>query len=243
MQDKYVRVGSLVAAFMMVLCAWSVTSAEEALRYYKNIPFKASTPDSVRHTLFEMVDEISMDDNGNYTLDDYGYELTVKFYFKGDKADINKIVLKPTGELYGVDEAFRQLVIRDVERFVDLETKLIEQYGEPEFRFFYTDGGKYGKPNLTRFMFADPKWNEESLLAVFDEDAYLVAHSVWGNLMLRLWANGINERTRGYLTKVDIIFDATDPWKTVPEMQLYPRWEQKPNFVSRIPKRLKTKET
>lgn len=108
-----------------------------------------------------------------------------------------------------------------MDQFMDMENQLIQRYGAPDFRFFYT---REANTNIwTRFMFPDAFWNAERLMDVFDSNQYLIAYSVWNNVTLRVWANGLDKRSRGYLSKLNLQFHFQSEWKETPAITEYKR--------------------
>ena len=100
-----------------------------------------------------------------------------------------------------------------------MEKKLIQLYGEPDYRYFYTStAGKW-----TRWMFSDEQWDLNRLRMVFDRERYIRATSIWGNVTLEVWANGVDQRTRGYLTKLKLEYNHQTVWQqSTPQVALYP---------------------
>lgn len=79
----------------------------------------------------------------------------------------------------------------------------------------------------TRFMFADSDWNAKRLMEVYESHKYLVAYSVWNNVTLRVWPNGLDKRARGYLSKLSLQFTDKSEWKETPVITEYKReWHQ-----------------
>lgn len=212
-----------------VLCLWLVlamgwispaAAKAEAPYCYRNIPFEATSASEIEPILAKEFGQITKNEYGTYLIEDFGYTLHLDIAFRGRKG-VERVNLYRSVSGYRQTEAFRALVQQDMDQFMDMENQLIQRYGAPDFRFFYT---REANTNIwTRFMFPDAFWNAERLMDVFDSNQYLMAYSVWNNVTLRVWANGLDKRSRGYLSKLDLQFHYQSEWKETPAITEYKR--------------------
>ena len=171
-----------------------------------------------KKTLIEAFGQVTKDDHGMYLIEDFGYGFNMQVDFRG-QSGVERLVLHRAGNGYGEGDAFRQLVQQDMDQFMDMENQLIQQYGEPDFRFFYT---REENANMwTRFMFSDSVWNRKRLMEVYESNQYVIAHSIWNNVTLRVWSNGLDKRNRGYLSKLDVQFAFQSEWTETPTITEY----------------------
>lgn len=185
---------------------------------YRDISFDVTTADEIEKPLIEAFGQVTKDDHGMYLIEDFGYNFNMQVDFRG-QSGVERLVLHRAGNGYGEGDAFRQLVQQDMDQFMDMENQLIHQYGEPDFRFFYT---REENANMwTRFMFSDSVWNRERLMEVYESNQYVVAHSIWNNVTLRVWSNGLDKRNRGYLSKLDVQFAFQSEWTQTPAITEY----------------------
>ena len=196
---------------------------ENRIHLYGGISFDSTTAEEVENALQKTVGIISIDDElSMYRISDFGYNFDVHVDFLEKGAGIDRIALYKVGNYWGRDDQFRVLAEQDILQFLDMETQMIQRYGEPDFRFFYTDEEKYKQKIFSRFMFPTDTWDAVRMMEVCDNDKYLVAHTIWGNITLRVWVNWIDERTQGYLTKLDLSFKESNPWQSIPDIVMYP---------------------
>lgn len=213
------RVSFIVAFALLAICLIAPAAVEAEAPYrYHNIPFDATTADEVEQILVEEFGRATKNDYGMYLIEDYGYNFDMDVDFRGRKG-VERFVLHRSGNGYAEGDAFRLLVQQDIEQFMDMENQLIQQYGQPDFRFFYTR--KENTNIWTRFMFPDSDWNEKRLMEVYKSNQYIDAHSVWNNVTLEVWSNGLDKRNRGYLSKLSLQFTDQSEWKETPVMTEY----------------------
>lgn len=185
---------------------------------YRNIPFDLTTTDELEKTLVEEFGRVTKDDYGMYFIEDYGYSFNMQADFRG-RNGVDRLILHRSGNGYGEGDSFRLLVQHDIDQFIDMENQLIQYYGQPDFRFFYT---REENTNIwTRFMFSDSAWDEKRLMEVYESNQYIIAHSVWNNVTLKVWSNGLDKRNRGYLSKLNLQFRFQSEWKETPVITEY----------------------
>jgi len=198
----------LLCLFLLFPC--SISHATEREPYlYLDIPFAELSFEELADLLLTKKQVIleqpysTADASG---LADFGHTFQFSAFY--DSAGvIERIVLTPEGEAFAAGEAFSQLVNQQILQFVDLDQQLTDLYGEPDIRFFWAGEGKYQMTLHEAFMPANNEWSAEQLMKVFDNDRILRARSVWNNVILEFWPNGIKETPRGYLTKLTFTYE------------------------------------
>jgi hypothetical protein len=191
--------------------AYAQTESRGAIHRYLDIPFDNITTDEMLRVVMDDKG-VSMDVQNNQLsfrasgIEDYGYKWNMYVDFNEDLTSINRISLSNAENGWGKDDEFRTLIERDILQFINVETQLIEKYGEPDVRFFYTDPSRYNLDGSTKFMFSSDQWSIEEMLDVCEDDKYLVAFSTWGNTKLCVWVDWMNEYTQGYLTRINLYF-------------------------------------
>ena len=205
--------------FALAICVLFPAAVKAESPYlYRHISFDVTTADEIEKKIIEVFGQVTKDDHGMYLIEDFGYDFNMQVDFRG-QSGVERLVLHRGGNGYGEGDAFRQLVQQDMDQFMDMENQLIQQYGEPDFRFFYT---REKNANMwTRFMFSDSVWNRERLMEVYESNQYIVAHSIWNNVTLRVWSNGLDKRNRGYLSKLDVQFAFQSEWTQTPAITEY----------------------
>lgn len=207
----------LVLAICLIAPA---TVKAEASYLYRNIPFDLTASDEVEQILVEEFGQVTKGEYGMYSVEDFGYSFDMQVDFRG-RNGVDRLVLHRSGNGYAEGDAFHLLVQQDIDQFIDMENQLIQHYGQPDFRFFYT---RMENTNIwTRFMFSDSDWNAKRLMEVYESHKYLVAYSVWNNVTLRVWPNGLDKRARGYLSKLSLQFTDKSEWKETPVITEYKR--------------------
>lgn len=212
-----------VLCLWLLLTLWWISPAAvkaEAPYCYRNIPFDATTANEIEPILAKEFGQVTKDEYGRYLIEDFGYTLHLDIDFRGRKG-VERVILSRSGIGYAEGGAFRLLVQQDIDQFLDMENQLIQHYGTPDFRFFYTR--EEGVNIWTRFMFPDAGWNQDRLMEVFDSNQYLIAYSVWNNVTLRVWANGLDKRASGFLSKLSLQFTDKSEWKKAPVITEYNR--------------------
>lgn len=200
-----------LVTILIVICSTCVVyvHAENGgvLYQYLDIPFDTATPELVDQIVLEKTGSLEKNEYGNYLISDFGYDFGMQVDFNEDYKSANRVFLGIIEDCWGRGDEFKALVERDIQEFIDIETQLIERYGEPDYQYFYTDGQVYDLPGLTKFMFTDGEWDTDQMMEICEKDKLLVAFSVWGNAELRLWVNWIRECKPGYLVKLDLYFE------------------------------------
>lgn len=180
---------------------------ESEIHHYLDISFETTTPDEIPKILQEKTGSILTDEYGMYKITDFGYEFDMQVDFNENDVGVNRITLHRAGSGWRTETEFGGLVEHDILQFIDMEAQITTQYGEPDYRFFYTDGAKYNQSGFSKFMFVDGKWNAAQMMKVCENDKYLVAYSTWGNAVLRVWVDWKNKGEYGYLSQLDLHFD------------------------------------
>lgn len=176
------------------------------LHQYLDISFDNATPDEISKILQQKTGESNPDESGSFQITDFGYSWDLHVDFNEDYRSANRIYLVRPGSGWGEGFEFEEKAQKDIAQFIDMEAQLTALYGEPDYRFFYTDVSKYNASYLTRFMFPSGTWDAAQMMEVCKGDKYLVASSIWGNVELRVWVDWINKKKFGYLTKLSMFF-------------------------------------
>lgn len=214
---KRIRTIGCICLLLIFLFTLATGNAE-TLHLYHGIPFETASQKDLELALRDITDASATDSHGMLRVNDFGYPFDLQVDFYGNGTGFDRMVLHRPGNGYGEGEAFRLLAEKDFQQFIDLEQQMIDLYGEPDHRFFYTStAGKW-----TRWMFSDGEWDVHRLRTVFDQEQYIRANSVWGNVTLEVWANGVERRSRGYLTKLKLQYASQPEWKSPPQVAFYP---------------------
>jgi hypothetical protein len=213
---------SLLIITCFSFSAYAQTENGGAIHQYLDIPFDNITTEGVDQIVLGKTGAIEKNEFGYYLISDYGYDFKMQVDFNEELFSINRIFLSTIENGWGKDDEFRTLIERDVLQFMDMETQLIGQYGEPDWRGFMTVAENYSLKGSTIFMFSDSTWNTDQMMQVCNKDKYFIAYSTWGNVTLRLWVNWLEEYKRGYLTKLDLYFLRNLPQVTFPSIVEYP---------------------
>ena len=196
------KVKSVLTLCLAALLLWgglpgnAQAQTAASLHLFYGIPLDTATPENATQTLKEQTGaELSAPkatDTQYYAenLPWLGktFGCMVEFYHK--KPGIMRIVLHPAGKTIWSDTAdeFTRMVTDDIQAYMELEQLLIEQYGEPDWRFFTTNAKNFGLKSKQRYMFADGQWNAEALADVVHTGKGIRAHTAWGNVVWELWA-------------------------------------------------------
>lgn len=176
-----------IIAVLLLFCMPAVCASAENLAapfLYCEIPFE-----NVAHS--------QIAENG-MMVDFHGYPMELLVDFVPNRNAISRILLSDSGEIFADEAGFRQMTFQDVEMFIDLDEKLSELYGEPDYRFFVC-GEKGRLQGNERFMFGDGQWSADGLMNVFDrEERTFRAWTIWNNVQLELWVRGFRRTESGF---------------------------------------------
>lgn len=196
-------------------CLGIAETAEPTVRYeYLGIPFDTVTPQQLEQILQEQFGEVVKDEHDNdYIVSDFGYDFYLDVDFNDNNIGAFRVTLMKTGKCYAPYDEFRDLFEKDILQFLDMEKQLSQRYGEPRWRYFTANNAKYLGHNVPmRMMFPSGQWSYEEMMSVLDNDSQtLIAYSRWENIRLEVWVDWKNEKTRGYLSKLNVFFES-DSW-------------------------------
>ncbi len=211
----------LIACLPIAGCA--ATQDEQGRCLYLDIPYNTITPDGTDQILLDTYGEIRYTEYGHYLIADFGYDFFFAVNYNESLVGAGRIILSKPDEERATGDAFITMYEKDVLQFVDMEAQLIERYGEPNFRFFFTRAGNYSMDGMTRFMFPSGVWNTVKMLDVLTKDEYLEAYSCWSNITLRLWINPRTDDPRGNYSRLTLAFyDKFYPKESPAEIIDYP---------------------
>ena len=195
---------------------------------YLDIPYDTITPEGVDQILLDTFGEVQYNEYGKYLITDFGYDFSFAVNFNENLIGAGRVILVRPGNEWATGDAFQELFTSDIMQFVDMESQLIERYGEPHLRFFFTNAKNYNMNGLTRFMFSSGVWDTAQMIGVCSKDKYLEAYSCWDNITLRLWINGYTEDIRGFYSRLYLAFyDELSPKDSFVTVIVYP-----PNSVN-----------
>lgn len=118
---------------------YAETQDEQGRYLYLDIPYDTITPEGVEQLLMKKYGEIQRNEyNDNYHITDFGYPFYFAVNFNENSVGANRILLGKEGDDWGTGDAFKALYEKDIMQFVDMEAQLVQRYGEPNFRFFFT---------------------------------------------------------------------------------------------------------
>ncbi len=200
------------------------TKDEQGRFLYLDIPYDTITPEGVEQILMEKFGKIQRNEtNGHFRITDFGYPFNFTVNIKPNAIGAGRIILGREGSDWATGDTFRAMFEKDILQFVDMEAQLYKRYGDPNFRFFFTNAGNYHMKGNTRFMFPGNVWDASQMTEVCDRDRYLESYSCWDNITLRLWINWYKEEKRGYSTRLTLeFFDELYPKESPAQIIDYP---------------------
>ncbi|MEG0995356.1 MAG: hypothetical protein RSH26_00180 [Clostridia bacterium] len=176
---------------------------------YCDIPFEEITPKEMQRIHQEKKTTECSDENGSDLISDFGYSWYLDVDYNEGNMGASRVNLIRAGNGYATGSAFVALYKKDLLQFLDVERQLVENFGEPNARYFQSDSYKYNQKSMTKYMFPSGLWDEDMLENVVDNDKNLIAFSEWNNVVLRLWINWQDKRANGYLTKLNLQYFST----------------------------------
>ena len=186
--------------------------AENDMHYFLDIPFEGTTVENISELLSEkdcqgFVKNPKVWSGTVESFEYLGYDSYIQFDFHG-KENMSRVSVSPNTEVWGKDEAYRNLVQKNIQNFIDLDNQLTEMYGEPAVRWFTSGNDKYDFPDAkTAFYPPNGVWDEEHMMFVFENDAWCFrAYSQWGNVRMELWSNAGRVFPKGFSCTLHIRF-------------------------------------
>lgn len=200
---------ALFAALLLLTTALSCAETTNDLHLYLDIPFSTFPVEELAQLLFEQKQAVLIQNSSTAEakgLQDFGSTFHFTAYYRSDDR-VNRITLRPEDADFADEDQFNTLVEQDIQQFVELDQQLTALYGEPDIRFFWAGKDRYPMTMSEAFMPANNKWSFEELMHVFENDRVFRARSVWNNVILELWPDGIRKHPRGYLTKLTLSYE------------------------------------
>ena len=184
----------IVLMTIILFCTgYGLAENEDGLHLYQEIPFQGTSPEAVLQILMEKTGlplEAFHEVFGGKSeaIMDFGYEWNLQVDFEENGTDVNRILLSRAQIARVESEEFQARLHSDLLEFIDLEKQLTALYGEPDFRFFYTETRK------DIYMFPNRTWKIEQMMGVFEENRVFRSFSNWGNVMLQTWIDALDVR-------------------------------------------------
>lgn len=226
MKKPFLSLLCLTAALLIAclpLAAHAATQDEQGRFLYLDISYDTITPDGVEQILQDTFGEIQYDAYGQYLIADFGYSFSFAVNFNENLIGAGRVILSRPGENWAASDTFQDLFPSDTAEFVSMDAQLVEQYGEPNFRYFGTLAQNYGLDNHTRFMFENGVWDAEMMEEIGNQDKLLAAYSCWDNITLTLCVSRKEEATRGCYSRLTLeFFDELYPKESPVEIISFP---------------------
>ncbi len=173
---------------------------------YLEIPYDTITPEGERQLLTDAFGDIRYNEYGKPLITDFGYTFYFTVNFRESLVGADRILLGREGDERAEGDALIALSEQDILQFVDMDAQLVQRYGEPNFRFFFTNAKNYHMKGQTRFMLAGSVWDAEQMAEICRKDGYLEAYTCWDNITLRLWINRLTDTARGNYSRLYLSF-------------------------------------
>jgi hypothetical protein len=201
-------------AVLLITClpftGYAETGSDQTVHDFLGVSFTTATLAELEQALQSTYDvaltnNISIQCNTESPIEMFGYNLSVLVDFNEDFVGIQRILMYPAGRNIWADddEMLIGMLQQDFADYVALENTIIEQYGEPDIRFFHTDDTSDSFPYNTPFMFAGGQWDADLMMNVCRKGNGFMAYSVWGNIVLNHWVIWVPEdspkKSKSYL--------------------------------------------
>jgi hypothetical protein len=186
-----------LAAALPILClplaGFTEATNEPVVHQFLDLSFDTATPDDAEQAMLAKYDVGWDPAYEHYRLDgvmEFDHEFSMGMEFNLNQVGITRIFMSPahTNAWSGETEVFKGMLRRDIADFILLDSLITEQYGQPDLRFFRTDGAKYGVKGIVKAMFSDGLWDAEQMMEICRADNGTMAFAVWGNVVLEYWA-------------------------------------------------------
>jgi len=201
MKHRYLLACICATLLIVPATAW----AQNTTHSFLNLPADTITTAIVEQALLDHYGEVRLNDYGKYLINDLGgYEFAVSVEYNDEsKVGVSRIFMSSTESGWGKGDEFKEVISRDIAQFLVMEQELMERYGEPDERFFYTDPSQYKLSGWTRFMFPSGSWTFDDLMGVCEAEGLLIAYTRWDNLRIRLWVDWQKEKKPGFLSMLN----------------------------------------
>ena len=186
---------------LIVMCVLSNTLCvrnglaknQSNLHLYQGIPFYGTSRETVLQILMEKTGlplEAFHEIFGGKSeaIKDFGYEWNLQVDFLESDTTLDRILLSSAQAARVMPDEFDERLRSDLLQFIDLDGQLTALYGEPNYRFFFTETRK------KTYMFPNGTWDLEQMIGVCQDYGQFQSYSVWGNVALRIWVDFVNPR-------------------------------------------------
>ena len=194
---KNANVVLFLVSALLILClpfaSFAAEANERVLHPFLGLSFDTTTPDDAEQAMLAKYGVGWDPAYEHYRLDgvkEFGHEFSIGWEFNRNQVGITRIFMSPahTNIWSGETEEFVGMLRRDIADFILLDNLITKQYGQPDFRFFHTDGAKYGVKGVVKAMFSDGLWDAEQIMEICRADKGTMAFAIWGNVELKYWA-------------------------------------------------------
>ena len=174
------------------LSGFAETTNGDDLHLFLDLPFDTTTPDDVERALLEHYG-VGWDPNYTHYLlsgvTAFGHEFSFGIDFHPNEIGFERIVMHPANRYIWSDneEEFMGMLQRDITDYILLEKQISEVYGEPNLRFFRTDGAKYDMDGVVLAMYSGGQWDADRMMEQIRADNGTLSYTVWDNVLLQYW--------------------------------------------------------
>jgi|GEM_PF-2257761 len=181
---------------------YAETVSDPAVHNFLGVSLATGTPAELEQAVqstygiaLSNIDGIQCDTENPVRL--FGYDLDLLIDFHENFIGMQRLLFYPAGRnIWADDDAMLiRMLQQDFADYIALENNIIEQYGEPDIRFFRTDTPSDDVPFSTPFMFEEGQWDEDSMMKVCRKGAGFMSYSVWGNIVLNHWVIWVPENS------------------------------------------------
>ncbi|HPF87194.1 MAG TPA: hypothetical protein PK537_03950 [Candidatus Limiplasma sp.] len=205
---------AILTVVVMIACIPLTCCAQEGRVFHSflGLAFGTATPDDVEQALLDNYG-VGWDPTYSYPhlsrgVTAFGHEFSFGIEFNANEVGITRIYLSPADRSIWSDndEEFTAMLERDIADFILLDELISAEYGQPDVRFFRTDGEKYGSDSVVKAMFTGGQWNADEMMEQIRADRGTMSFSLWGNVVLQYWVIWRDEGPKKSKSCLDVYY-------------------------------------